>query len=862
MKIIGKIYKYFPSRETTKNALWGLVILIIGLVLTAITTFYSQREVNADAKQEFSLKCNEIKIKTANRLRFSAQLLRSASVFFAILDSISTEDWKSFNELSHYQENQIGIQGLGYSLLVPKGQGKQKAKWESNGIHQNPVDAANSDDLYTSVVYMDPYSRGNIRDFGYDLYADPIQRRAMEMSRDSDAATLSGKVLLTENSRGTSHTGTLIYAPVYRKGMPLKTVQQRREAIKGWVYSPFYINELMKGILGNWDSDKEFGIRLRVYEEVISDNSLLYDSHANLVLPKKIEPSRTITMQVKQDGKKWLLVFNQSAEHLSYFKSIVKLVVVGGILVSFLLFLLVVSLINTWTNAQRIAGKLTLELKENELRIREVLENSLDASYKRNLVTNCYEYLSPAFTRISGYSPEELGSIPAESIFGMVHPDDAAEFNRVISRSISDSSFADNKLKYRFKHKNGYYIWFENRFSVLRDSQGKPEALIGSISDISKRKNAEDALLQEKLLLRTIIDNIPDSIYCMDLACRKTLANSTDVRYMGAGSESEVLGKDDFAFYPYEKAREFFALDQSVILSGKPLLNSEESLVDGNGEKKWLLSSKIPMFDKDGKVIGLLGIGRDITDRRLAQEEVKHKNEELQKLNAAKDKYFSIIAHDLRSPFNGFLGLTQIMVEELPDLSPEEIRKIAVSMRDSATNLYRLLENLLQWSSMQQNRIPFDPKVIHLNPIISESLAMIWQSSLNKKIEILCLTSGDLEVYADSNMLQTIIRNIVSNSVKFTENGGKVTISANRSEDHFIKLSVTDSGIGMNSEMLENLFQLGSNTSRKGTEGEASTGLGLMICKEFVEKLGGRLWVESEEGKGSTFYFTIPAANS
>ena len=861
VKTIGKIYKYFPYRETTKNALWGLVILMIGLLLTAITAFYAQREVNADAKQEFSLKCNEIKIKTANRLRFSAQLLRSASVFFAISDSISPGDWELFNELSHYQENQIGIQGLGYSLLVPKNLGKQNAKWKSNGVQPNQVDLAFWEDLNTSVVYLDPSSRGKIRDFGYDLYADPVQRKAMEMSRDSDAAILSGKVLLTENSKGPSHTGTLIYAPVYRKGMLLATVQQRREAIKGWVFSPFYINELMKGLLGNWNSDKEFGIRIRVYEDEVSDNSLLYDSQANLVLPPKMGPSRSITKQVNQNGKKWRLVFNQSTQHLSYFKSIVKQIIIGGILVSFLLSLLVVSLINTRTNAQRIASKLTLELKENESRIREVLENSLDASYKRNLVTNCFEYLSPAFTRISGYTPEELEHMPAESIFGMVHPEDAAEFNRVISRSALDSSFTYNMLEYRFKHKNGDYPWFENRFSVVRDSQGRPEALIGSISDISKRKNAEEALFQEKLLLRTIIDNIPDSIYCMDLACRKTLANSTDLRYMGARLEADVIGKNDFDFYPYEKALEFVALDQSVLLSGKPLLNSEESLIDENGEKKWLLSSKIPMFDKEGKVIGLLGIGRDITDRRLAEEEVKHKNEELLKLNLAKDKFFSIIAHDLRSPFNGFLGLTQIMVEELPTLTPEELRKIAVSMRDSATNLYRLLENLLQWSTMQQDRISFNPQIIHLNPIIAESLAMVWQSAHHKKIEILSLTSGDLVVFADSNMLQTILRNLISNSVKFTGKGGKITISAHKSTDNFIQIMVKDTGIGMNSAMIDNLFHLDINTSRKGTDGESSTGLGLIICKDFVEKHGGSLWVESEEGKGSTFYFTIPETN-
>ena len=377
-------------------------------------------------------------------------------------------------------------------------------------------------------------------------------------------------------------------------------------------------------------------------------------------------------------------------------------------------------------------------------------------------------------------------------------------------------------------------------------------------NEFSDRKKYEEALLEEKLLLRNIIDNIPDSIYCIDLAGRKTLANLTDLRYMGAKTEAEVLGKDDFAFYPVELAREFFALDQAVMQNGKAVFNVEESLIDKSGEKHWLLSTKIPMYNKEGQVIGLLGIGRDITDRKLAEEEIKRKNEELQRLNRSKDKFFSIIAHDLRSPFNCFLGFTQIMVEESDTLTPEELQKMAVSMRDSATNLYRLLENLLQWSSMQQDRILFNPEVIHLNPIIADSMAMVLQSARSKKIEILCLTSGDLEVFADCNMLQTILRNLFSNSIKFTGKGGKITISAIKSKDNFVKISVQDTGIGMNSAMIDGLFTLGTNTSRKGTDGEASTGLGMIICKDFVEKHGGHLWATSEEGKGSTFYFTIP----
>ena len=249
---------------------------------------------------------------------------------------------------------------------------------------------------------------------------------------------------------------------------------------------------------------------------------------------------------------------------------------------------------------------------------------------------------------------------------------------------------------------------------------------------------------------------------------------------------------------------------------------------------------------------------RDITDRKRAEDKIKLKNEELQKLNAEKDKFFSIIAHDLRGPFSGFLGLTKIMAEELPNLKMAEIQQIAVNMENSATNLYRLLENLLQWAKMQQGLIPFDPVVIQLDSVVSESVEMLMESFKNKGIELTFDIPVDTMVIADINMLQTVIRNLVSNAVKFTPKGGRISLSAKTSDYNSIEISIKDSGIGMSTEMVNNLFRLNVQNNRQGTDGEPSSGLGLLLCKEFIEKLGGKIGVESEEGIGSIFHFTLP----
>jgi len=277
----------------------------------------------------------------------------------------------------------------------------------------------------------------------------------------------------------------------------------------------------------------------------------------------------------------------------------------------------------------------------------------------------------------------------------------------------------------------------------------------------------------------------------------------------------------------------------------------EYRMKNSSGEYRWIRDFGRPFFDLDNSFLGYIGSCYDIT-------EIKDNELKLIELNATKDKFFSIIAHDLRSPFNSLLGLTKLLEEELPTMSQGQIQKIVVTMRKSATNLFSLLENLLEWSRLQRGFIPYTPEPILLKPKVMIETALALESANKKEIELSCDIPEGLIVVADENMLGAILRNLTSNSVKFTPKGRKFVISAKPISDNWIEISVKDTGIGMNKEMVGNLFKLDMDTGRRGTDNEPTTGLGLFICKDFVEKHGGKIWVESEEGKGSTFYFTIP----
>ncbi|MCX6148246.1 MAG: HAMP domain-containing sensor histidine kinase [Candidatus Kapabacteria bacterium] len=234
-------------------------------------------------------------------------------------------------------------------------------------------------------------------------------------------------------------------------------------------------------------------------------------------------------------------------------------------------------------------------------------------------------------------------------------------------------------------------------------------------------------------------------------------------------------------------------------------------------------------------------------------------NFKLKETNINKDKFFSIISHDLKSPFSGFLGLTKIMREGLYELSKEELELYIKLMNESANNLYDLLSNLLEWSMMQKGATSYNPEICTLNILVQVVIDFQSEVTKQKNIELVNLIPEDLQLSADKPMLSTVLRNLISNAIKFTPRGGKVIVGIFESTTENICFFVKDSGIGMDSEMLSKMFKINERTSRPGTEKEPSTGLGLLLCKDFIEKHNGKIWIESEVDKGTTFYVSLPS---
>ena len=380
-------------------------------------------------------------------------------------------------------------------------------------------------------------------------------------------------------------------------------------------------------------------------------------------------------------------------------------------------------------------------------------------------------------------------------------------------------------------------------------------ALAQQLGEIIEHRNAEQEKVRQSGLITSLLDSIPDIVFYKDTEGIYLGCNPAFTVFVGK-SKQDIVGKTDYDLFSHDVA-DFFRHHDTEMMKLKLPHQNEEWVTYPDGRIVLLDTLKTPYYDSNGILIGMLGVSRNITDRKLAENKIRETSKELQKINAEKDKFFSIIAHDLRSPFNGFLGLTHLMAEESQGLTPDEIRDISMSLKNSAANMFRLLENLLEWSKMQQGLIPFNPAIAHLLPIVQGSMSVATESAKIKGIEIIYDIPEDLTIYADINMLLTVLRNLASNAIKFTPRGGKINISAKASGES-IEISIQDTGIGMGQGMLNLLFRLDTKTNRAGTGGEPSSGLGLILCKDFIEKHNGKIRAKSEEGKGSTFIFTLP----
>ncbi len=496
----------------------------------------------------------------------------------------------------------------------------------------------------------------------------------------------------------------------------------------------------------------------------------------------------------------------------------------------------------TITNIEKIRKRFDEKIKQSEEQYTELVENIIEGIYhtENGFIVNVN---TPA-TKMFGFEREE---IIGKKVWDFVLPESRNYLREVFLQKIAEQD--GTPVEIQCLRKDGSVFWGEISMRIIKNQN----RVFGVISDVTGRKQAETELIHSEQRLNMALKGTQAVLWDWDIPSGKVLFDESWTELLGfiAGQIEPVMNVWQSLIHPDD----IYGAKSTLInhLKGKnAFFKYVYRMKTSDGSWKFIMSSGMVIErSAHGRAIRVVGTHQDVTQQKLTEDK-------LRELNITKDKLFSIIAHDLKSPYNAQLGFLELLLEDSDNYSAEQRKKFLSTIYNSTKQSFALLDNLLVWSRNQTGKIPFNPENLLVAQIFEEAIDLQKYAAEAKKITIDTELSDDnLEVTADSEMVNTILRNLISNAIKFTKQEGNIILGSSIASNSQLLIYVRDNGVGIGPEDQQKLFDPLSYHTTAGTNREKGTGIGLMLCKEFAERNGGKIWVESKINQGSTFYFTL-----
>jgi PAS domain S-box-containing protein len=492
-----------------------------------------------------------------------------------------------------------------------------------------------------------------------------------------------------------------------------------------------------------------------------------------------------------------------------------------------------------------------------------IIFRSLFESSQDGIAVNCDGKIlmaNDSFANMFDYhSGEDLYNSDLLDLISTNDIDKVAEYIQLIENKKN----APSRFEFIGKKKNGQTVYAEASLASFETENKFYVVLI--VRDISERKRAQQAIRQSEEKYRNLTENIDDFLFTFERSGKmlRPIFYTASVEKITGYTQADFLSDSRLLLkIVYPDDFELVRNKMSSILSSRVVVSEEIQfrIINKQGNVVWVRNKINLRRNNEGIVQKAYGLVSDITLRKKAEDELKKSTENLIKLNETKDKFISIVSHDLRTPFSSILGFTDLILND-DELNLDEIKQYVRFIQESSNSMLSLVNSLLDWTRMQTGRFRFEPEKFQAGKIIDESLKALSGSAFQKNIELISRVDEDDYVFVDTGLLQQVFNNLISNAIKFTNKGGTITINTRLSSNNrFLEFSVKDNGIGIRPENINKLFKIESKFTSEGTAGEKGTGLGLSLAKEIIEIHGGTIWAESELGKGSEFKFTLPIA--
>jgi len=909
-----------PLRTTSKRSrvLLFLAVSAAGLGLSVCLALFLELRETAAIKAELRFDAEQRIGSIQRTLAASLEVLTALEAYYRASEHVTPEEFHIFTK--RFLAERPGISQLAFALRVPAAERSsyetvlKEELGESYQIVESAPDGtwrqAQSRAEYFPVVACEPRgSQGLV--VGFDLGASPEWRAAIARARKFGRPEAVQAQEILPHVEGKPRW--LVIVPVelpYGSASPVAgTTPEKRapdadpgerpvggqpgpeppqpegpkEAGWGLAVGVFRLSQIVDAALFLADPlgidfylfDKQVeGQPVRVYE-FVSPNR-----HVSAEMPESlptVQPAISYKTPVYAWGREWTAYCLPTDSYLAQRHTWMPPgALLGGSILTLLAALYVNALVGRSARVEQLVVQRTGQLRETTARLEaEVAERrrteavlrdseALYSSLVENLPLHVLRKdLQGRFTFANRSFCELLGK-PLEGILGKTDlgfypPELAEKYRRDDEHVALTGELLEDVEQYQ---KAGETRYMQVMKSPVRDASGRVVGTQAVFWDVTARKKGEQALDRERYLLHALMDNLPDAIYFKDRESRFLRISRALAEKFGLTDAAQAEGKTDFDFFADEHARQARDDELTLMRTGQPVLNKEEKETWPDGRETWVATNKLPLRDQMGRIVGTFGISRDITQQKQAAEALHAAKEAAEAANRAKSAFLANISHEIRTPLGAIIGLTELVLET--PLSAEQ-RDHLSAVRESGETLLSLINDILDFSKIEAQRLVLEESIFDLRETLGDTMKWLAVRAHEKGLELACRFRPNVPelVVGDRVRLRQVVVNLVGNAIKFTEQG-EVVLDVGLEETNPIdgerltlQFAVSDTGIGIPEDKRETIFGLFEQADTSTTRKYGGTGLGLAISQKLVELMGGRIDVESEVGRGSTFRFTV-----
>lgn len=848
--------KYLLNRRN--RPAWA--VLVVCLLLASMAWYGLRMQSMNNAKQQFELQVRDAVESIEDRLRQHEQILLGGVALFDASGTVSRAEWRAYVARLALGENYPGIQGVGFSQIVqPAELPAHIAAIRAEGYPQYTVRPAGERPIYTSIIFLEPFSGRNLAAFGFDMMSEATRANAMRRAAESGKTAITGKVKLVQETQGKAQAGFLMYLPVYRKRQPLTTPAERWKALQGFVYSPYRVNDLMQGILG----ERVHALDFTIYDGKGEDEAArMYASTDELpAVPRTAPPLLSTQRSIHAYGREWTLRLDSRPDFEASVQSWLNMVVpiLGGA-ISVLLFVVISFLISRRERAEELAVQMTGKILSNEERVRlnetrtqAVLDNVLDG-----IITisehGIVESFNKSAEKIFGYTAAEVIRNNVKMLMPEpYHSQHDGYLHNFVSTGKKKIIGIGREVVGR--RKDGSTFPMDLAVSEMR--LGDKRMFTGIVRDVSQRKQAEELIAQTSRLNQEILDSADYAIISTDTNGIILTFNRAAEKMLGYRAD-ELVGKSTPALF--HDAEEVLRRARELTKAGVPVEPGFEVFVAlarrGQADThEWTYirkdGSRFPisltvtaLHDGAGAVTGFMGMAQDISEKR--------------KIERMKNEFISTVSHELRTPLTSIRGSLGLIAGGVTGELPPQVKVMVDIAHKNSERLVTLVNDILDIEKIESGNMQFDMKPLELVPLIEQALEVNRAYGDQFKVSFrLERPQHAVTVNADAGRLMQVMANLLSNAAKFSPADGTVNVSVQSAEKR-VRISVADHGQGIPEEFRGKIFQKFSQADSSDTRKIGGTGLGLSITKAIVEQMGGSIGFDSEVGVGTTFFADLP----